>query len=272
VLLEPGETQKFTVRLFDALGEFIGESPGTFSLNGPGTIGNDGTYTAPAGNDHTATIVTAKVGDLEAQARLRVVPPLPWRYDFNDADDVPLTWVGGRVRYILRDVDGKRIMVKRDELPTRPGQPPTKLGAKSRMWMGQVDLSNYTIQADIQGQIKDGKMPDVGLINQRYTLSLQGAAQKLHLRSWAASEHRVSALVAFDWKPNVWYTMKLTTTVVDGKAHVRGKVWPRDADEPQSWTVQIVDDSPNLQGSPGLYGNARDAEFFLDNLVVIPNE
>jgi hypothetical protein len=66
--------------------------------------------------------------------------------------------------------------------------------------------------------------------------------------------------------------MKLTTTVVDGKAHVRGKLWPRDADEPQSWTVQIVDDSPNLQGSPGLYGNARDAEFFLDNLVVIPNE
>ena len=271
VLLEPGETQKFTVRLFDARGEFIKESPATFSLSGPGTITDDGMYTAPTGSDHTATIVAAKVGDLEARARLRVAPPLPWRYDFNDADDVPLSWVGGRVRYVLRDVVGERIMVKRDELPTRPGQKPTKLGTKSRMWMGQVDLSNYTIQADVQGQIKDGKMPDVGLINQRYTLSLQGAGQKVHLRSWAASEYRASALVAFDWKPNVWYIMKLTTTVVDGKAHVRGKVWPRDADEPQQWTAEIMDNSPNLQGSPGLYGNARDAEIFLDNITVTPN-
>ena len=49
------------------------------------------------------------------------------------------------------------------------------------------------------------------------------------------------------------------------------KVWPRDADEPQQWTVQIMDDAPNLQGSPGLYGNARDAEIYLDNILVSPN-
>ena len=36
---------------------------------------------APA---HTATILTAKVGDLQAQARIRVVPDLPWKFDFAD--------------------------------------------------------------------------------------------------------------------------------------------------------------------------------------------
>ncbi len=274
VLIKPGETQQFTVRLFDKLGQLVKESDAEFRVTGPGAIDDTGRYTAPTGNDHTATIVTAKAGDLEGKARVRVVPSLPWHYDFNDAEDVPLTWIGGRVRYVLRDVDGddsgERIMVKRDLIPTRPGKDPTKLGTRSRLWMGPADLSDYTIQADIQGQIKDDKMPDVGLINQGYTLELQGASQKLQIRTWA-TVLRMAETIDFAWDPEVWYSMKLSTRADGDSLYVLGKVWPRDADEPAEWTIQAVDRSPQRQGSPGLFGSAKDAEIFLDNIHVTPN-
>jgi hypothetical protein len=33
----------------------------------------------------------------------------------------------------------------------------------------------------------------------------------------------------------------------------------------------MVDRSPNLQGTPGIYGNTPDAEVYLDNVRVRPN-
>ena len=47
-----------------------------------GKIDKSGLYEAPAANAHVATMVTAKVGDATGQARVRVVPPLPWKFDF----------------------------------------------------------------------------------------------------------------------------------------------------------------------------------------------
>ena len=47
--------------------------------------------------------------------------------------------------------------------------------------------------------------------------------------------------------------------------------WRRGETEPKDWTVQMVDHSPNLHGTPGLYGNCPDAEICLDNVIVTPN-
>ena len=50
--------------------------------------------------------------------------------------------------------------------------------------MGPTDLHDYTIQADVQGALTNNKLPDMGLIAQRYTLDLMGASQQLQMRSW----------------------------------------------------------------------------------------
>ena len=34
---------------------------------------------------------------------------------------------------------------------------------------------------------------------------------------------------------------------------------------------EAVDEAPNLVGSPGLFGNASDAEIFIDNILVTKN-
>ncbi|VAX35640.1 probable serine/threonine protein kinase related protein, partial [hydrothermal vent metagenome] len=161
-----------------------------------------------------------------------------------------------------RKIDGNGVMVKIKTIPK---------GTRSQSWMGPPDLKNYTISADVRTAMKDGKMPDVGLIGQRYTFDMMGASQQLQIRTWPP-QLRMAKTVPFQWKPNVWYRMKMKTSVENGKAVLRGKVWERDKKEPKGWLLEAFDPVPNRTGSPGLFGNAKDAEIFYDNIVIQKNK
>ena len=164
-----------------------------------------------------------------------------------------------------RKIDGNGVMVKIKTIPK---------GARSQGWMGHIGGSNYTIQADVLGARKDNKMPDIGLSAQRYTLDMQGANQRLQIRTWPTQE-RMAKSTPFKWDPNKWYTMKLQAQLQTngGKttAVLKGKVWIKGQKEPAKWQVEATDESPNLNGSPGVFGNAIDAEVFYDNLTVKKN-
>ena len=261
-LLRPGDERQLRARLFNARGQFLRESDATFTLDGPGSISDDGKFIASEGNDHTATIIHARVGDLVGQARVRTVPDLPWTFDFTGLGDPPVTWVGARYRHVVREVDGNHAMVKITTIPK---------GTRSRCWFGHSDLKDYTIQADVRGTISDGKMPDIGIIAQGYTLDLQGASQALEIRTWVP-QRRIAKTIPFQWNPDTWYRIKLQASNEGNKAVLRGKAWPRDGEEPNEWAVVTEDESPNTSGSPGLYGNAKDAEITLDNITVTANQ
>ena len=136
--------------------------------------------------------------------------------------------------------------------------------------MGPVQLHDYTITADVKAGAA-AKLPDIGLIAQRYTLDLMGENQQLQIRTWPA-QLRMARTVSFQWKADTWYSVKFQASIEDGKAVLRGKVWPRGQSEPESWTVTATDPASNLQGSPGLFGNATNAEIFIDNVSVVSNE
>jgi outer membrane protein assembly factor BamB len=277
VLMAPGKTQAFTVRLFNSRGQFLEEAAGKsvkFSVEGPGEIDAEGTFTAPSERSHQAAIVTAAVGDLKGTARIRIVPPLPWEWDF---DNVPLakgpsgklegepavTWIGMRYRHKIREVDGEQVMVKVTTIPK---------GTRSQGWFGPADLHDYTIQADVRGALTNGKLPDIGMIAQRYTLDMMGESQQLQIRSWTPQiATRFSKNVPFRWDESKWYVMKFRASNEDGKAVLRGKVWPKDETEPAEWTIEAVDEVPNTHGSPGLFGNASVSEIYYDNISVTPN-
>jgi hypothetical protein len=144
-------------------------------------------------------------------------------------------------------------------------------GMRSQGWMGQINLHDYTIQADVMGFLKNHKLPDIGLTAQRYTLDLMGEYKQLQLRSWITQLERFSVNQPVTWEADKWYTLKLQASVEDGKAVLRGKVWPRDETEPAEWMITGEDHVPNVIGSPGLFGNAKDAELFYDNLTVTRN-
>ena len=56
------------------------------------------------------------------------------------------------------------------------------------------------------------------------------------------------------------------------KAVLRGKCWPKGDPEPADWMIVGEDHTPNVMGSPGLFGNAKEVELIYDNLTVKRNE
>jgi hypothetical protein len=276
VLLAPGEKQPFSVKAFNERGQSFGNittlsKDASFTVDGPGTISADGAYQAPAEDEHRCALITCKMGELTGTARVRIVPPLPWKFDFNEAEAVPLTWLGGRVRWELREENGERFIAKRTVLPT-PKNPKNKLGTRSFVWMGPSDLADYTIQADVSLKEDNGRMSDVGLVASGYQLTIRGVSGKLRLDSWTSNDYRTFAEAEFKPKADAWYTMKLTVVPQENQATVRGKIWPRDESEPAEWTIEMIDRAPNLQGTPGVFGNSPDAEIYLDNLQVTSNK
>jgi len=275
--VKPGDSQQFTVRLYNARGQFLriaNPEETQFRVVGPGKVAAEGAYTAPKNEGHVGALVYCKVGELEGKARVRIVPPLPWQFDFNKGD-VPITWIGGRIRYVPRDVDGERCAVKLDVLPT-PRDPHNKLGTRSYLYMGPADLTDYTIQADVRFTENNDRLADIaGLVNSGYVFGIRPAqpGRELNLFSWTSHDFRTSAGAKFEPQVGQWYRLKLRVHQLKGrKAEIKGKAWLRDQAEPEQWSVEMVDSSPNKAGSPGLYGNTQSAEFMIDNVSVVPNE
>lgn len=295
-ILSPGEDQVYTVRLYDADGNFVREADPqecSFSVSGPGTM-SGATYTARDEAQHECALITCKVGEMAGSARIRVLPPLPWKFDFEGIDDVPLTWVGGRVRYVVREEQGNHFIAKPTELPTRPGAPTTKLGTRSQMWMGSAKMSDYTVSADIKltrgnssesdtqgtadpefpvdSSAADATLPTAGLINSGYTFSLFAPNQEIRLYSWCTHDKRTQVIQKMELDSEKWYSMRLKVVPHEGHSHVYGKVWERGEEEPTEWTVTMVDKSPVVEGAPGLFGDSKIAEFYVDNLEVTAND
>jgi hypothetical protein len=242
------------------------------------------------------------------------MPPLPWTFDFEDValepnpkggpprGEPPLPWVGMRYRHVVRTVDGSKCLVKVTTIPK---------GTRSQGWIGPIGLHDYSIQADFRAQetgvekpasdtqpsapaataasdadafakkfgnpaaLEKARLPDMGLIAQRYTLDLMGASQQLQVRSWPPQvATHFSKTIPFAWEAGRWYTIKFeacTRPAAGGKAAVamlRGKVWPRGEAEPADWTLEAVHEAGNLQGSPGFFGNSKDSEISIDNVSV----
>ena len=176
------------------------------------------------------------MGDVAGTARVRVVPPLPWKFDFNKDKAVPLTWLGGRVRWELREKDGEKFIAKKTVLPT-PKNPNNKLGTRSYVWMGPINLANYTIQADVL--LERRRRQNVGRRRDRQRLPVDDPQQghTLRLDSWTSNDYRTKVETEFQPKADTWYTLKLSVVTENGQATVRGKIWPRGEKEPDEWTA-----------------------------------
>ena len=265
-LLSPGQTVSLKARLFDAKGNFIREEPATqWTVEQlTGAVDAKGTYTAAA-NGSTAGVVKATVGGLSGTARVRVIEPLPWAWDFDaaTAEAPPAWWTGAPGKVFQRTVEGagKVLMRPRDET----------VGRRAKIFFGAPSLAGYTVEADVRGREQRRQRGDVGLINERYGLVLFGNGQKLELHPWQAADE-MTVRVPFTWDAEKWYRMKLRVDhLPDGTARVRGKVWPAAEAEPAAWTVEKIDKIPHHMGSPGIYADGI-SDVYFDNLKVYKSQ
>lgn len=268
-LIYPGAKVDYKVRLFNARGQFLKEAEAEFSVEGPASIADSGQLTANNDAGHTAAYVTAKVGEISDRARVRIVPELPWSFDFESIKidestgkgEPPVTWVGARYRHVVREIDGNKVMVKLSTIPK---------GTRSQGWMGHTDLHDYTIEADVMAEKETAQLPDIGLTAQGYQFVLMGNEGVGRVLTWV-TQQRIAKSAPFTLEPGVWYHIKLKVSNKDGKAIAQGKAWKKDEPEPDGWLVETVDEVPNTTGSPGLFGNATNGEIYLDNIKVTPN-
>jgi hypothetical protein len=300
VSAKPGETLKFEVRAFNAVGQAVPVPSGTaleWSLPQPPIP--KGAATSPPALDATVPdpvtgqitlnakkasqqgFVAVKVGGVEGRARVRVVPQVPYKQDFEmvPVGAVPGGWLNtqGKFKVVEIEDEGKKnkVLFKIND----DSRPPI---SRANAYITGPLTSNCTIEADLRGIEAKMKLPDMGIVNQRYTLIFDGKTdekgqRELRLVSWEALP-RIDQRVPFTWKSNVWYHAKLTVQSDDKTAVIRGKVWPRGETEPDKWTVEFTDPMPNKAGALALYGYVSNAEannpggqIHYDNVVITPN-
>ncbi len=259
-----GEAVQLRVIGFDANGKRT-ENVGDVAWMLAGLTGSlqNGLFIPDESAGAQAGTVSAQAEEMKATARLRVIPALPWEEDFEaiELEKIPSHWIGATGKFFVRESPtssaGNKVLVK---TPVQRGL------NRSNVYIGLPTMKAYTIQIELMGTKTKRRLPDMGLIANRYTLDMQGRHQRLQIRSWA-SDLRMAKTIDFPWETGVWYTMKMQVEVGDDTAIIRGKVWRTGEPEPEDWTLTAEDPRPNREGSPGIYGYSP-TEIYYDNLKV----
>lgn len=285
--LAPGQSQTFTVYGLDATGRRVRavSAEATFAKFIPPTAlvksEVDATITgnvlkAPAGAKVSAGQLQVKWNNLTGFTRGRIVAgpgyaenfdamPLGQKNEFNeDVGFPPLAWLGARVKWHVLDKDGSRVAANRlDDV----------LFQRTMNFFGLPELKNYTLEADVMTDGTRRVMSSVGLVNQRYLITLAANSRILEISS---NHERVKESVPFAARPNVWYRLK---TRVDADASgpggfVRAKLWERGQPEPAAWTIEIRQDQLHAQGAPGVFAFSPQSQkrVFIDNLSLVSND
>ena len=299
VSAKPGEKVQFQVVYFDENGREVKDNrptpKATWSLPLPPKTPAGAQPPALQGQIADGTLTLAAVpsqqGYVEfecgpkARARVRVVPQIPYSTDFEKVPPggAPGGWINTNGKFLAKKLpDGNVALMKLNDNP----RPPL---ARANGYITSPDSADYTIQADVYSTLARQKLPDLGLVNSRYLLTLDGKIDPSHgkltvrLVSWEARP-RIDESVPFDWKPDTWYTMKFTVEPTEKAAVLRGKVWPKGEKEPDAWTIEFTDPSPNRTGAAALYGYVPNvtalpggavepgSEIYFDNLSITPNK
>ncbi|HEX3718556.1 MAG TPA: PQQ-binding-like beta-propeller repeat protein [Verrucomicrobiae bacterium] len=291
VLLQPGESVSFHVRELDGNGLTAKEIDDPKSIQWATFIpptakvkstmkaafNADGQLVAEPAKVPSAGAFLAKCDNLKGAIRGRVLPGLPIMQDFegialtettsNSVEPPtsfaypPLPWIGARFKFDVREKDGNKCLVKTIDNP---------FFQRAMVFMGTPDLKNYTIQADVMSDGNKRKMSTVGVINQRYRVSLKGNEQVLETTS---NEELLDVAVPFHWKPNEWYVLKARVDVApDGSGVIRGKAWKKGDTEPEGWTSEVPIARANVCGCPGLFAfSPQNMRIYIDNVAVTAN-
>jgi outer membrane protein assembly factor BamB len=289
VLLRPGQTVAFRARSIDANGFTVKEEdakPLKWASYIPPTARVKSTLKAEfnpegqlvAANETvpSAGAFEATAGDLKGYIRGRVLPYLPLHQDFewmtlsetNSPDGVPwsyppLPWIGARFKFDVREKDGSKVLAKTVD---------NKFFQRATVFLGAPDAKSYTLEADVMsdGNKRQHKMSEVGLVNQRYYVVLKGNEQKLEVNS---NQERLRVAEDFQWQPNSWYHLKTRVDIApDHSGVVRAKAWKKGEAEPEKWSIEVPHKTAHQSGSPGLFGfSPQDMKVFIDNIVVTPN-
>lgn len=169
----------------------------------------------------------------------------------------PLAWLGARIKWYVLEKDGSKVIANRlDNL----------LFQRTMNFFGDPEMSNYVLEADVMTDGNRRIKSNVGLVNQRYLVTLVGNKNILEVSS---NYERVRKSVKFPIKANTWYHLKTHVKAnADGSGEVRAKAWTKGEDEPADWTIKVPVKRVHPKGSAGVFAFSPQSQkrVFLDNL------
>lgn len=290
VLLRQGEQVSFDISVLDQKGAVIRENVNDVSWESyvpptarvqarmDASFNGEGVLAAPEDAKISAgSFKAAAEGGVSGTIRGRVLSGYPYNEDFESFELAmnheheqgvlfaypPLPWIGARFKWEVRDLDGEKVLAKTLD---------NVLFQRAISFIGDPDKSNYTIEADVMTDGNRRMMSNVGVINQRYIVSLVGNWQQLEVSS---NHNRIKVAVPFQIRPKTWYRIKSRVDMNgDGSGVVRAKAWERGADEPGEWTIEVPHKNAHQRGAPGLFGFSPQSRFrvYIDNVSVTENE
>ena len=279
VLVKAGETIEIDLRTLDADGNQVGTAdsaewakfiPPTAKVKAEMDAAFEGNAISAAGDaTESAGAWKATSGGLTGILRGRVISDLPYNQDFESFELTdgfsypPLAWIGARVKWKVIEKDGNKVLSKTLD---------SVLFQRALSFIGDPDLSNYTVQADVMTDGNRRVKSVVGVINQRYIISLVGNSNVIEVNS---NHEHFNVTAPFPISANQWYTLKTRVDVAeDGSGVVRAKAWKKGDPEPEAWTIEAAHTHAHTKGAPGLFGFSPQAQksVFIDNVSVTKNQ
>lgn len=175
----------------------------------------------------------------------------------------PLPWIGGRFKWEVREMDGNKVLAK----TLSP-----VFFQRAMTFIGSPEMKNYTVQADVMTDGNRRMKSEVGVINQRYLITLKGNSNEIEVSS---NQERLKVAAPFTIAAKQWYTLKTRVDLnADGSGVIKGKAWPKGEPEPEAWTIEVPHKHAHQQGSPGLFGFALQGKqpVYIDNVSVTANK
>ena len=287
ILLRPGQKVGFSLRAQDSQGQdhgpvaradwekFVPPAAKVVAYL-DASVNDQGELVAGPDASYSAGAFRASAGTLKGTIRGRILPSPPYGEDFESfklsgeskTDQQPfgfppLPWIGARFKWEVTDLDGNKVLAKTLD---------RALFQRSTVFLGHPDDANYTIEADVMTDGNRRIKSDVGLVNQRYLITLRGNNQRLEVSS---NHDRLKVSVPFKVRQKIWYRLKTRVDLnPDGSGVVRARLWPRTDGEPDAWTIEVEHHDAHRQGSPGLFGFSPQSQkrVYIDNVSIKPND
>lgn len=175
----------------------------------------------------------------------------------------PLAWLGARIKWHVLEKDDSKVIANRlDNL----------LFQRTMNFFGDPELKDYTLEADVMTDGNRRLKSTVGLVNQRYLVTIVGNQNSLEVSS---NHERVKQAVKFPVKANTWYHLKTHVKAnADGSGEVRAKAWARGEDEPADWTIKVPVKEVHPKGAPGVFAFSPQAQkrVYIDNIKLSKGE
>ena len=170
----------------------------------------------------------------------------------------PLPWLGARIKWHVLEHDGSKVIANRLD---------NVLFQRTMNFFGDPELSDYILEADVATDGNRRVMSTIGLVNQRYLITLDGNSPHPGGELQPRTGQGIGEVPHPARTPGTTSRLHVQRNA-DGSGTVRAKAWDRGSDEPAEWTIEVKLKDVHEKGAPGIFAFSPQAQkrVYIDNI------